>query len=350
MKRFESLDWLRGLMAFAIMIYHLTMWQLLKPDAGTMLGNFGIYGVSVFFVLSGLSMAIVYHHYIKDFNSSIVFFLRRIFRIWPLLWLCILLVAALDFILKGQLDLYKIFLNLTTLFGFVAPDQYMNTGAWSIGNEMVYYALTPFLIAAYNYKKALGDFIVLLTIIIGCYFGFYALTPEQNLVEQWSTYVNPFNNLFLYTCGIAIYYNFHELDFKKIPLFLILASLCVFAFYPVAGADQISITTGINRIIFAAAAVILTLGFYKLTMNPPSFIAKPLANLGEATYGVYLLHPFVYVFMSKVIDNAFVVITLTSIFTIIAANISYRIYEKPFIKLGKKLTTFESKSVERVSQ
>ncbi|MDC4571079.1 acyltransferase family protein, partial [Acinetobacter baumannii] len=86
MKRFESLDWLRGVMAFAIMIYHLISWEVFHPQAGNVLGNFGIYGVSIFFVLSGLSMGIVYNKYIKDFHTSIVFFVRRLFRLLPLLW------------------------------------------------------------------------------------------------------------------------------------------------------------------------------------------------------------------------------------------------------------------------
>ncbi|MFW6525104.1 acyltransferase family protein [Acinetobacter baumannii] len=85
MKRFESLDWLRGLMAFAIMIYHLTGWTLFHPEAGSVLGNFGIYGVSIFFVLSGLSMGIVYNNYIKNFQTGLVFFVRRLFRLLPLL-------------------------------------------------------------------------------------------------------------------------------------------------------------------------------------------------------------------------------------------------------------------------
>lgn len=339
MNRQESLDWLRGLMAFAIMIYHLTGWQqVAKLESGTLLGNLGIYGVSIFFVLSGLSMAIVYHHYIKDAKSSLFFFLRRLFRIWPLLWICILLVSALNFILKDQLYLYKIFINLTTLFGFIAPDQYINTGAWSIGNEMVYYAITPLIIALYNYKNIYGNIFTLFTVIIGLYFAFYALDSSSTLAQEWSTYVNPFNNLFLYVCGIAIYYNFHDINFKNTAIPMILVSLILLTYYPVSG-DQINIVTNTNRLIFSFCSILITFGFYKLTISLPHIVTKPLANLGEATYGVYLLHPIVYMFTSRVIDNSLAVITITSILTIIVANIAYRLYEKPFIKLGKKLTS-----------
>lgn len=58
-------------------------------------------------------------------------------------------------------------------------------------------------------------------------------------------------------------------------------------------------------------------------------------------FGVYLLHPVVYMFVNKVIHQPILCIVVTSVATIIAANISYRIYEKPFIKLGKKVTTVD---------
>ena len=57
--RIESLDWLRGLMAVSIMIYHLTGGLFFTLDSSSVLGRLGVYGVSVFFVLSGLSMAVV---------------------------------------------------------------------------------------------------------------------------------------------------------------------------------------------------------------------------------------------------------------------------------------------------
>ncbi|WP_462156912.1 acyltransferase family protein [Acinetobacter baumannii] len=346
MKRFESLDWLRGLMAFAIMIYHLVGWELFHPEAGSMLGNFGVYGVSIFFVLSGLSMGIVYNNYIKNFQTALVFFVRRLFRLLPLLWVAIFVVSFALFFMKGEpLDIYKIFLNITLLFGFVAPDAYINTGAWSIGNETFYYALTPILIMLYANKKFLGNLAVLVLVVVGIYFAFYALDPNITLSEQWATYINPFNNFFLYACGLALYYNFHDISMKSFANILIVISLAVLCFYPVAG-DQINITTGINRIIFSLASIALTLGFYKLEIELPIWLSKPFANLGEATYGVYLLHPIVFYATNRIVNDPYLCIALTSLITIIAANLSYQIYEKKFIKIGKKLTTIEPRVYE----
>jgi peptidoglycan/LPS O-acetylase OafA/YrhL len=67
-------------MALSIMLYHFSG----QHDAATPLGRLGVYGVSIFFILSGLSMAIAYDRYVMDFRSSVTFFIRRMFRIWPL--------------------------------------------------------------------------------------------------------------------------------------------------------------------------------------------------------------------------------------------------------------------------
>jgi len=44
----ESLDYLRGVMALSVMIYHLKSWNLYHPDASTLLGRLGIYAVAIF--------------------------------------------------------------------------------------------------------------------------------------------------------------------------------------------------------------------------------------------------------------------------------------------------------------
>nr|WP_252509190.1 acyltransferase family protein [Acinetobacter baumannii] len=196
MKRYESLDWLRGLMAFAIMIYHLVSWQLFHPEAGSLLGNFGIYGVSIFFVLSGLSMAIVYSNFIKDFHTSFIFFIRRLFRLLPLLWVAVFIVSSIKFLLHKEIDIYNIFINITLLFGFISPSSYINIGAWSIGNEVFYYAFTPILIIIYLKNKLLGNIIVIILTLVSFYFSFFLLDPTYKLSQQWSIYIHPLNNFF----------------------------------------------------------------------------------------------------------------------------------------------------------
>jgi len=84
MKRVESLDYLRGLMALAVMIYHYVAWTIGGLEADSVLGRLGIYAVSVFYILSGLSLAIVYNDRISSIGDVRDFMIKRVFRIFPI--------------------------------------------------------------------------------------------------------------------------------------------------------------------------------------------------------------------------------------------------------------------------
>lgn len=345
MNRIDSLDWQRGLLALAIMAYHLTGWELFALDSTSILGRLGIYGVSMFFVLSGLSMAVVYNNKIVDLGSSVQFFVRRIFRIWPLFWLVVAFAASAA-ALGGQFLSWKlILLNLTTAFGFVRPSAYINTGAWSIGNEMVYYAFTPLLIWTYNRRLAFGNLLTGVACLSGLWFSSHVLVVDRTLAAQWVQYVNPFNNLFLYCAGLAIYYNSRQAAFSaRTSLLCFAIGFALFILYPAAG-DQIHIVTGFSRIVFSIASIVIVIGFYKNTINIPRIVSVPLTQLGVITYGVYLLHPVVYqliAFAAKKIHfqlQSYGVVGLTMVLTVLLAQLSFKLLEKPFIRIGKRLTT-----------
>ncbi len=348
--RIETLDWLRGLMALSIMFYHLIYWIFFPLDASNPLGRLGIYGVSIFFILSGLSMAIVYNNYIDSFQKSISFFLRRIFRIWPLLWIVCILVIAPEILKTGNCNWNLLFLNLTTLFGFISPTSYIPTGAWSIGNEMVYYALTPLILFLYNYKKWLGNAFFILCLSLGLLFSFYLLDPNVSLLnpKQWAIYVNPFNNLFLYVMGIAIYYNFKNTNIStNLNLLLLVIAISLFCLLPFKG-NQISIITGIGRIVFIILSFIIVLCFYKLNIRLPKTLNKTLETFGIATYGIYLIHPVVYLYANRLLEkihlkNDLLLFSTIVIITVLGAIFSYRFFELPLIKIGKKLTSASPK-------
>ena len=348
MNRLESLDWLRGLLALSIMVYHLTGWKLYQPESDELLGRLGIYGVSMFFILSGLAMAAGYANYIRDLRTSAKFLVRRIFRIWPLLWLAVAAVTMGGVLLKGEaVNWPLVLLNITTAFGFVSPGAYINTGAWSIGNEMVYYALTPALLVAYNRSMRLGNGIVAASVAVAVYLSFFALTPDATLASQWQVYINPFNNLFLYTAGVAIYYNAHALTLRPATaLTTMIGAVALLAFYP-GGGDLIAVVTGTNRLVFCLASVLIVLSFYKLTARPHRWIATPLATLGAATYGVYLLHPIAFPIVelaTRRLDlpvGPIEVIGATIALTIAMSMLLYEWFELPLIRLGKRITAGE---------
>lgn len=341
MGRLDSLDWLRGQLAFSIMIYHLTSWEITTLDSSRLLGRFGVYGVSMFFVLSGLSMAFAYNKYHCNVACAMNFYIRRIYRIWPLLWLAIVFVTIGKLVLNKEIDFIELLLNFTTLFGFLSPGAYINTGAWSIGNEMVYYALTPFLLYIYGKRVLYGNMLLIASLLLGIFFAFELISSVNTLANQWNTYINPFNNMFFYIAGMAIYFNINKFKFGNgVDIGVIFVALAIFAFYPSKG-GEIELVTGVNRIAFSVASILLVIGFFKLNIRTPKIVTTTLTQLGVVTYGVYLLHPITYQSI-KILSNKFdlpnssiTTITLTIVITIVLSLMAYQFIEKPLIDVGK---------------
>lgn len=345
MKRLESLDWQRGFLAISIMLYHLHYWHVSALASDTLLGRLGIYSVSMFFILSGLSIAYAYRYKIKDIKSSISFFIHRAFRIFPLLWLCIFLAI---FLLHRNVSEEKLILNITLLFSFVDYGAYINTGAWSIGNEVFYYTLTPLILYLYNKGNLYGNTLLIISLILLVWFAFLKLDKNISIGEQWLFYINPFNNLFFYVMGIAIVYNSDYLKLKPrtVLIFGLLAS-SIFLFSPVNG-NQINIVTGTNRLIFSIASILLVVFFYSYPMRIEKHVGSILKTLGMATYGIYLLHPIVsdayniYIKPIYPFDGEIETIAFISMVTFSIAIPSYFFIELQFIRLGKKITALYS--------
>ncbi|MGW9684604.1 acyltransferase family protein [Flagellimonas sp. 2504JD1-5] len=210
-QRIATLDYLRGLMALFIMVYHYFSWTYKAPLSESILGVLGIYGVSIFYILSGLTLYLVYFDKLI-LSTSFSFYIKRIFRIYPVLWLAILLNI---FLLNKTYDIETIFLNVTGIFGFVAHDNYIPTGAWSIGNELVFYSLFPFIIIGKNIYKYFLEVCFTISLLIGGFFCFIKMTDLETLQTQWKIYINPFNQLFLFLGGMLVAKYF---SFKKIRL------------------------------------------------------------------------------------------------------------------------------------
>lgn len=60
MNRLYNLDYLRGLIAFGIIIYHYTSWCFGRYSAQDFIARVSVYGVSIFYVLSELAFYNVY--------------------------------------------------------------------------------------------------------------------------------------------------------------------------------------------------------------------------------------------------------------------------------------------------
>ncbi len=352
MNRLYNLDYLRGLSAFGIMVYHYMGWAGGSFTSESFLGRLGVYGVSIFYVLSGLTLYYVYHKRMEPSKKQLITFAKkRFYRIFPLLWLATLITIILSRQFPNISDLT---LNLTGLFGLFHWDGYFATGAWSIGNELVFYIFFPVFILLKNKSRIAFILLSILITITYLYFAYIIFDINQPLSEQWRNYVNPLNQLLLFLGGFLIGMNFKDVNIGMVTnLLLLICGLSIFIFYPSAG-DLILLVTGNNRIIFTISCFMICLSFYKLNYKLPEIFDKPLTMLGEASYSVYLLHPIVYSIISigfSILEKylyhfPIYILVISSI--LITLGISYIVYEK-FEKFFMEMSKSEKTTVPPTS-
>ena len=140
--RIHALDALRGLLAIGIMAYHVFGWT--RVASITTLGTYGVYA---FFVLSGFALEWAYGTRLHDPGGLRTYVAARIGRIFPLYTLAALTTAAMTLYARRPVDRSDLLLNVTLTFGLVNPGATSTVvGGWSIGIEVVFYALFPLIV------------------------------------------------------------------------------------------------------------------------------------------------------------------------------------------------------------
>lgn len=343
MQRIKELDYLRGLAALSIMLYHYMKWLYIYEGANSFIGKMSVYGVELFYILSGITLYHTYHQHLTLKKEQVIaFYVKRFFRIFPLFWLSILLAVGIG--LKA-VPVSKLCLNISGLFSIIAPHNYIAPGTWSIGNELVFYLLFPILL--FTSRRSRFYFILngVLFFLIFSYFAFYLFTPSATLHNQWSFYVHPFNHLFLFYAGMCIPLLLKkEVSSKGTALLCIAIGAGILFGFP-AGKDGIHLLYGVNRYVFSIGALLICIGFYRSDFKFPGSIDTPLKHLGAWSYSIYLLHPFVYQMLCLLIRKAaslgfyfpqsnLLLITVAVLCTLFVSKFVYQCVEVYFIKKG----------------
>jgi peptidoglycan/LPS O-acetylase OafA/YrhL len=346
MKRLHELDYLRGLAAGGIMLFHYLSWTIGEFSSEDFMGRVGLYGVSIFYILSGLTLYHVYNEQLTEgANAIITFFKRRVLRIYPLLWIStIVSIILFD---GGEIIPMELALNLSGLFGFLQWDHGIAIGSWSIGNELVFYVFFPVFVYLFHKSKVGLAITGMLILVVFIYFSYFLMDTSLTLRndQQQSYYCNPINQLFLffggYCMGVLLE---HTLIKPGTSILILLSGVALFAFWPQYG-DRIYLVSGNTRMVLTLSCFLICFGFYKFSSPLPALISQPLRTLGEISYSVYMLHPIVHRILLYPIDyirnNYFAVpetarFLLAVLLTLLISYFVYHTFEKFFIRLGKK--------------
>jgi exopolysaccharide production protein ExoZ len=294
----------------------------------------GLYGVSVFFILSGYSLA---HAYEPRFRDKLTrddvghYFLRRVGRLGPLFAVVTLVSIAGKLLVTGKpVDVFSTLANLTLTFGLVNSASTPVVGGWSIGIEVVFYLLLPFLILLRRNSVP----IVLVSMFVAAWLA-RDIGRFGSLPEGWGLYVHPANHLVFFVAGVAMRLYGERLPRLGNGLFLVALTVAGLAAFGAAlGADEQQMVIGWRR----AALVGLSLGVVALVGGcaiSDRWIGF-CALMAGLSYPLYLIHPILYVGVkSRMAGQPLAVLGLLAVAVLLAIAVD-RYVDAPLQRRLKK--------------
>ncbi|WP_237065869.1 acyltransferase family protein [Microbulbifer guangxiensis] len=345
-----GLESLRGLAALLIIIFHLP--HLLKfevPQGWSIIStHFGL-GVPLFYVLSGFVLAFGYSQRLETTNQIVNFYTRRLFRILPLFYSMLFLWMIIQWITFNKIhSLETVFLNVTFLFGLVPGEhESIAWAGWSVGIEMLFYAIFPVLILLIrDLKLSLAAFIA------SCILSKAIQTNLSTMDVGSYKYMNLVTHLPYFVAGITTFNIWKKLDFsqqKNVGLLLIVLAL----------ATGIALKTwdplfsrhlSIYGVRFFWGIVFACFILGTCITRIKALESRPLLNLGKVSFSLYLTHPMIMFALKKAgfkealessISDTGLLFTTSAVIVIaivwITSNFTYRFIERPGINYGRKL-------------
>ncbi|MBA4320467.1 MAG: hypothetical protein C0412_18875 [Flavobacterium sp.] len=355
---FGGLNELRAIAALGVVIHHIEQFKgmngltVSNVNLTFLIHNLGKASVDLFFVLSGFLITYLLLDEKTNNNDCVnigKFYLRRIFRIWPLYYL----IMFISFIIIPLLSNFSIFENNMSLLNSINnPDNYSfktislyllflpqfskavigASQTWSIGVEEQFYLIMPLMLSFFN-KKAFLFFVFILLVI---YF-----IPIIEIHEWLYALTKYFRFMIIGVIGGYLYfYNFkviNSLTKSKFIYFLVVILIILFSFFMV-------FESSLNRYVLGILFLFLIL-FTINDSNELVFRNEKISYLGKISYGIYMYHTFVLFlifplankyFLEKdgnnIIYNFFLYATGYT-FTILLSVLSYEFFESKFIKM-----------------
>jgi exopolysaccharide production protein ExoZ len=293
--RYPSIQILRAVAALAIVFHH----GLHEADglAKRLGGSFAHQyawpleaGVDLFFVVSGFVMVVASRDLFGTASSIWPFLRRRLARVVPIYWAVLALYGALLFTAlvplnrplptMGEMAASFAFIPYQRPDGFVQPVYGLG---WTLNYEMLFYAVFALCLPL---KRSLAVPVILGLLMVLMAIGTF-VPPSQTAFHFWTRPI-------ILEFGLGVMIGQMTLDglrpARRTGALLAAAAL---AWLVLGGAvpDLIPRERVLLYGLPAALLVLAGLAFDDLLGGRPEL--RPLVALGDASYALYLLHPFV---------------------------------------------------------
>jgi peptidoglycan/LPS O-acetylase OafA/YrhL len=293
--RVYGLDLLRGFCALLVVFYHLMIWTVHRE-----MHSWGLHGVYIFFALSGASLTLAYKPRFDNGFPLGSFLMLRAARLGPLFALASAIMFAHKWLTDGHIfqAVSAGLVSTSLLFGIGNPGSTsLVLGGWSIGVEVVYYLIFPaVLVFAYSRHSYWALAIVF---IVQQSFVELTLSSTTDVKLVWEAYTQPLAFLAYFYCGCLIgrYVMSGKVVGRGVSR---LALICVMGVLVcLSGPTSAATVTGLRGVELFALSV--AAAFFAAFIDPraPLFV-KVCEVAGNMSYGLYLLHPIVFLVIKRV--------------------------------------------------
>lgn len=333
-----AIQYLRAFAAIAVAIFHLTLAQeQFFPKKEAVIPVFyGLWGVDIFFVISGFIMVHITHGQHDGLRSVGVFWRNRVARIVPAYWFFTLLMFFLVPVLHEyvqKIKPYNIEDLIRSLF-FIKVDAFpVLLVGWTLNYEIFFYLIFGLVtMCLHKYRAQITTGIFLSLAVTGALFEIQS--PTLSFIT------NPI--IVEFAIGIMIGWLYHH-KIGYVPrhgLWAILISALLIAL-GMATQDENYLLE--NRLLYwGVPAGLLLYGVLSIDLRKK---VRGLLVLGDISYSIYLCHVPIIVAVVILLKtnplgglNPNIVLVSVSMPLIIAVSmISYRLIEKPASKLIRNI-------------
>ena len=259
----EGLQAARAIAALTVAYFHSYIALRGFPDAAQIpiegLKNWGYLGVNFFFAISGYVICIVAS---KPSFSPMSFAIKRLFRLYPMYWAAMAVIAVLILLGKYRHEPIGHFLYSMTLLPQPSASAY--DVSWTLERELVFYALAASIVPFFGVRGL--AFALAGLAWAGWYFG-----------NPW-TYHLVSTTQADFLAGVIVFLVFDRLRFGAVAPILVGAALLVY--------------TRSHDFVFSVSLCmgIILLGMTNIRLPWERRPFRWLVAAGDASYSIYLLH------------------------------------------------------------
>jgi len=358
-RHIPALDGVRGLAVLTVFVYHYGGGaQSSNPILRTLgsCNHAGWCGVTLFFLLSGFLISGILWDSKGKSGWWRRFYWRRCLRIFPLYYAALTIVLVSG-VLAGD---WRVTLPRLGIFAIYLQDlpqlqsSLANIGSplhlghfWSLAVEEQFYLLWPFLLVRARRLSEARNLCVLIFLLSAIY-----------RIAVWLAHSNVFSGSLPARAGELAAGAFLAMSFRDPPIWRRIArfapTLMVtggLSFLFAAAFDHSFASTTPAMTLFGLPCITLALSAFLVLSLEQGLVARLSSQswlrwLGGISYGIYVFHEMLRPVFQKIViaaiphatrsENLCAVFVVAAVFTLLIAQLSFRFFERPILKLKER--------------